>query len=140
MAQMFGVARIGRDAEVRFTPGGDAVVSLSLAFGYGKKVDGKKPVQWVDAALWGKRGEAMAPYLLKGQQVGVTLDDVHIETFTKGDQSEAFKLVGRVSSIEFAGSPPQQTGQQQARPAPQQQRAQAQPSNDYDSFDSDIPF
>ena len=106
MAQMFGVARIGRDAEVRYTAGGDAVVSLSLAFEYGKKVDNKKPVQWVDVALWGKRGEAMAPYLLKGQQVGVTLDEVHIETFTKADQSQGFKLVGRVSNIEFAGSPP----------------------------------
>lgn len=142
MAQMFGVARIGRDAEVRFTPAGDAVVSLSLAFEYGKKVDGKKPVQWVEGALWGKRGEAMAPYLLKGQQVGVTLDEVHIETFTKADQSLGFKLVGRVSNIEFAGSPPQQGTQQQARPAAQQQRPQPQPqqSQDFDSFDDDIPF
>lgn len=146
MAQMFGVARIGRDAEVRFTPAGDAVVSLSLAFEYGKKVDNKKPVQWVEGALWGKRGEAMAPYLLKGQQVGVTLDEVHIETFTKGDQSQGFKLVGRVSNIQFAGSPPQQGTQQQARPAAQQQRPQQQPAqqqapSDFDSFDdTDIPF
>lgn len=143
MAQMFGVARIGRDAEVRFTQGGDAVVSLSLAFEYGKKVDGKKPVQWVDGALWGKRGEAMAPYLLKGQQVGVTLEDVHIETYTKGDGSAGFKLSGKVSNIEFAGSPPQQ-GQQQAprqQPAPQprpQQNQQAAPPDDFD--DEMIPF
>lgn len=142
MAQMFGVARIGRDAEVRYTPTGDAVVSLSLAFEYGKKVDGKKPAQWVEGTLWGKRGEAMAPYLLKGQQVGVTLDDVHIETFIKADQSQGFKLVGRVSNIEFAGSPPQQGTQQQARPAAQQQRQPAQPpAQDFDSFDDDqIPF
>ena len=146
MAQMFGVARIGRDAEVRYTAGGDAVVSLSLAFEYGKKVDNKKPVQWVDAALWGKRGEAMAPYLLKGQQVGVTLDEVHIETFTKGDQSQGFKLVGRVSNIEFAGSPPQQQGQQPQQQRQQAPRAQpAQPAqqaaaSDYDSFDDNIPF
>ena len=141
MAQMFGVARIGRDAEVRYTASGDAVVSLSLAFEYGKKVDNKKPVQWVDAALWGKRGEAMAPYLLKGQQVGVTLDEVHIETFTKADQSQGFKLVGRVSNIEFAGSPPQQQPQQQRQPAPRPQQPQGQqPAPDFDSFDSDIPF
>ncbi|MCU1717352.1 single-stranded DNA-binding protein [Pseudomonas sp. 5P_3.1_Bac2] len=141
MAQMFGVARIGRDAEVRYTASGDAVVSLSLAFEYGKKTDGKKPVQWVDAALWGKRGEAMAPHLLKGQKVGVTLDDVHIETFTKADHSQGHKLVGRVSNIEFAGGPPQQQPQQARQPAP---RPAAQPAArqapDYDSFDDDIPF
>lgn len=143
MAQMFGVARIGRDAEVRYTAAGDAVVSLSLAFEYGKKVDNKKPVQWVDAALWGKRGEAMAPYLLKGQQVGVTLDEVHIETFTKADHSQGFKLVGRVSNIEFAGSPPQQQGQQpqqQRQQAPRPQPAQQAAASDFDSFDDDIPF
>lgn len=149
MAQMFGVARIGRDAEVRFTAGGDAVVSLSLAFEYGKKVDGKKPTQWVDGALWGKRGEAMAPYLLKGQQVGVTLDDVHIETFTKSDNTQGVKLSGKVSSIEFAGSPPQQSQQaprqqaatpQSARQQPPPRTQQSQPAPDYDSFDDQIPF
>lgn len=149
MAQMFGVARIVRDAEVRFTQSGDAVVSLSLAFEYGKKVDGKKPVQWVDGALWGKRGEAMAPYLLKGQQVGVTLDEVHIETFQKGDGSQGFKLSGKVSNIEFAGSPPQQSAQQPRQdqaarqPAPRQpvpqQNQQAAPP-DHDDFMDDIPF
>lgn len=149
MAQMFGVARLGRDAEVRYTPSGDPVASLSLAFEYGKKVDGKKPVQWVDAALWGKRAEVMAPYLLKGQQIGVTLDDVHIETFTKADQTLGFKLAGRVSNIEFAGSPPQQQAAPQAAPARQQAaprqaaprpQAAQQPAPDYDSFDDDIPF
>ena len=144
MAQLFGVAGIGRDAEVRYTAAGEPVVSLSLAFDYGKKENGKKPTQWVDGTLWGKRGEAMAPYLLKGQKVGVTLDDVHIETFTKGDGSQGFKLAGRVSNIEFAGSPPQQNGQQQQRQAaperqaPRQQSQQAAPP-DFDPND-DIPF
>lgn len=141
MAQMFGVARIGRDAEVRFTKEGEPVVSLSLAFEYGKKVDGKRPVQWVDGAFWGKRAEAMAPYLLKGQQIGVTVDDVHIETFQKGDGSQGFKLAGKVGVIDFAGS--RQGGEQPATPAaarqpaprPQQSQQSAPPD-----FDDDIPF
>jgi len=146
MAQLFGVAGIGRDAEVRYTATGEPVVSLSLAFDYGKKENGKKPTQWVDGALWGKRGEAMAPYLLKGRKVGVTLDDVHIETFTKGDGSQGFKLAGRVSNIEFAGSAPQHSGQQQAataaaarQPAPRQQSQQAAPPEFDDDLDG-IPF
>lgn len=32
-----GLARIGKDAEVRYTPGGAAVANVSLAFTYGKK-------------------------------------------------------------------------------------------------------
>ena len=39
-----GLARIGKDAEVRYTPGGTAVANVSLAFTFGKKGDdGKRP-------------------------------------------------------------------------------------------------
>lgn len=148
MAQLFGLARLGRDAEVRFTQAGKPVATLALAFSYGKKENGQRPSQWVDAALWGDRAEALAPYLLKGQQLSVTVDDVHIETFPKNDGTQGHKLTWRVSNIEFAGSPPQQNGQSQpaAQAAPRQQaqqprqQSQPQPAPNYDSFDDDIPF
>ena len=146
MAQLFGLARLGRDAEVRFTQAGKPVATLALAFDYGKKENGKRPSQWVDAALWGERAETLAPYLLKGQQLGVTVDDVHIETFQKNDGTQGHKLTGRVSNIEFAGSAPQQNSQAQPQQRPQQQSRpqqaapQQQPAPDYDSFDDDIPF
>ena len=76
----FGLARIGRDVEIRHTAGGDAVASLSLAFTYGRKgEDGKRPTQWVDASIWGKRAEALAQYLTKGSLVAVTLEDVAVQ-------------------------------------------------------------
>src|SRR5512139_2415973 len=53
-----GLARIGKDAEVRYTPSGTAVANVSLAFTFGKKGDdGKRPTQWVDASLWGQRAD-----------------------------------------------------------------------------------
>ncbi|MNJ36093.1 single-stranded DNA-binding protein [compost metagenome] len=94
----------------------------------------------------------MAPYLLKGQQLHFTIDDAHVETYTKADHSQGVKLTGRVIIIKFAASPPQQSqqGGQQPQPRPQQRpqsRPQAQPQNqqgvpgpDYESFDDDIPF
>ncbi|MFU1914969.1 single-stranded DNA-binding protein [Bordetella avium] len=112
MAQLFGMARLGRDVEVRYTQSGEAVASLSLAFEYGKKGrDGKRPTQWGEGSLWGQRAEALAPYLLKGSRFSVTMDDVHIETFSRPDGTEGHKLVGRVSNLEFGGAaqrPPQQ--------------------------------
>ncbi|SOY65641.1 Single-stranded DNA-binding protein [Cupriavidus phytorum] len=137
MIQLFGLARLGRDAELRSTSGGDSVASLSLAFNYGRKGDdGKKPTQWVDGSIWGKRAEALAPYLTKGSLVTVTIEDAHIETFKKSDGSEGTKLIGRVTAIDLAGG-----GERQAAPAPapaprQPQRAPAGGS----SFDDDIPF
>lgn len=99
-----GLFRIGRDAEVRRTNTGDSVASLSLAFDYGKRDEsGNRPTQWVDAALWGKRAEALAPHLTKGKQVFATLEEPHIESYAKSDGTTGVKLTARVGTIEFAG-------------------------------------
>lgn len=146
MPQLTDIGRIGRDAELRYTTGQNptAVVSLTLACDYGRKVDGKKPTQWVEAVIFGKQAEALAPYLLKGQMMHFTIDDVHIEEFTRADKTLGNKLTGKVIVIKFAGAPPQAQNQpQQSRPAQQQSRpAPQQPQNqpaDFDNFD-DVPF
>lgn len=144
MPQLFGLARLGRDAEVRFTTAGDPVASLSLAFNYGRKgEDGKRPTQWVDGSLWGKHAEALAPYLLKGVSVAVTVDDIHIEHFKKGDGTPAVKLAGRVTSIELAAGGERQT----AAPPPAAVKRHApvpvpaSTGTSFDDMDSDlIPF
>ena len=132
----FGLARIGRDVEVRTTAQGEPVASLSLAFSYGRKgEDGRRPTQWVDAALWGKRAEALAPYLLKGGLIAVTLEDVHIETY-HGKNGEGVKLVGRVMDIELAGG--KQDGGE--RPTAVQRPAPRPASSGFDDMNDDIPF
>ena len=138
MAQLFGLARIGRDVELR-QAGTDMVANISLAFSYGKKgADNKRPTQWVDASIWGKRAEALAPYLLKGGLVSVTLEDVCIETY-QGKNGEASKLVGRVSQIELAGGGQAQPAQQ-AAPTHQPQRQVQQKSGGFPNQDDDIHF
>lgn len=133
----FGLARIGRDVELRRTGGGDAVISLSLAFTYGRKgEDGKRPTQWVDAALWGKRAEALAPYLVKGGLVAVTLEEVHIETY-QGTNGPGHKLAGKVLDIELAGGNDKPAAA--PRPAAAPARAPA-PASGFDSDDETIPF
>ena len=136
----FGLARIGRDVELRRTAGGDAVISLSLAFTYGRKgEDGKRPTQWVDAALWGKRAEALAPYLIKGGLVSVVLEEVHIETYITRDGGSGSKLAARVLDIELAGGgerAPQQAATPRAAPAAKPAPA----GSGFDDMDDDIPF
>jgi single-strand DNA-binding protein len=146
MLQAFGRAIIGRDCEVRYTPEGTAVANLSLAFSYGRKgEDGKRPTQWVDASLWGKQAESMASYLVKGQAVVVVLEDVHIETFKRSDNTVGSKLAARVASIEFAGPAPQQSEAPAPAPQPKQRPAPTRPApasaaSGFDDMDDDIPF
>lgn len=141
MAQLFGMARLGRDAELRYTQDGIAVAGLALAFEYGKKgPDGKRPTQWVEASIWRQRAEALTPYLLKGTRLSVVVDDVHVETFQKNDGTQGVKLVGVVSTIEFGGSPNSGSQQQAPTPQPQRQPPPQQPAASLADMDSDIPF
>lgn len=135
----YGLARLGRDAELRTTSNGDTVATLALAFT--RRVKGEKLTQWVDGALWGKRAESLAPYLLKGGLVAVTLEDVHIETFTS-QKGDGHKLAGRVIDVELAGG-----GERTAAPAPRQAPAPrpapatAPMGSGFEDMDDDsIPF
>lgn len=144
--QIIGVARLGKDCELRHIQSGDAVTNLSLAYNYGKKdQQGNRPSQWIEGVLWGKRAEGLVQYLVKGQQVCVTLDDVHTEEYTKNSGGTGFKLVGTVTNIEFVGSKPDNAGQQQqarpaADPAPRARPLYQPPARNNDDFESDIPF
>jgi single-strand DNA-binding protein len=138
-----GLARLGRDAEVRYTPGGDAVCNLSLAVNYGQKPagGGDRPTQWIDASLWGKRAEALAQYLVKGSSHCFTLEDIHLETY-QGKNGEGVKLVARVLDVELG---PRAGGDQPAsQPAPRQSapasRPQTKPAPNFSDMDDDIPF
>jgi single-strand DNA-binding protein len=116
--KLIGLARLGRDVELRTTPQGEVVCNLALAYNYGRKdSDGKQQSTWVEAALWGKRADALQQYLVKGQLLCVTLSDLHIETYQKNDGTGGSKLIARVDDVEFAGSAPgqQSGGQQQGR-------------------------
>ena len=156
---LIGPARLGKDAELRFLQDGTPVANLALAFNYGPKdQNGKRATQWVDAALFGDRATKLQPYLLKGTQIDVHLSDPHIETYTARDGTQGFKMVARLSHLEFVGSAPQQQDgqqaqQQQRQPAPQQsqreQRLNSQhqqsrptprPAQNFSDMDDDIPF
>lgn len=135
MAQIVGVFRLGRDAEVRYIPSGDAVCNLSLAFNYGKKQsDGNRPSQWIDASLWGKRAESLAQYLTKGALIYAVIGDPHIEEY-EGRNGPGHKLSGTILELEFAGGKREEA----AAPAPKQETKPGAnvPAADYND---DIPF
>lgn len=134
MANLVGLFALGGDAELRYMPNGEPVLNLSLAFNYGpKENDGKRASQWIDAGLYGKRAESMAPHLTKGTKIYAVLEDPHIETWKKKDDTQGVKLVARVSSLEFASSNRQTNGQGESK-APKESRG----PKSYD--DTDVPF
>jgi single-strand DNA-binding protein len=66
------VGHLGRDAELKYTPSGAAVASLSLAVT--KKWKDKDDQQqertnWFRVSVWGKTAESRADYLKKGKAI-----------------------------------------------------------------------
>jgi len=141
---MTGLARLGADAELRYTSSGEPVANLRLAFGYGQKdSDGSRPTQWIDAALFGKRAELLAMHLKKGTAIDVVIADPHIEAWTKKDKTTGYKLVGKVLDFEFAGTwrdaGAGQTAGKTQHAAGSPSRAVA-PSSEFDDLEDDVPF
>ena len=149
--KMIGMARLGRDPELRVLPDGTPVLNMALAVNYGKKgQDGNRPTQWIEAAMFGQRAETLASLLVKGSAHCFMLSDVHVETYDKRDGSgQGVKLAARVDDVEFG---PRQEGaaqQRTAAQAPQQgydaprQSPPAPParsSSGFENMDDDIPF
>jgi single-strand DNA-binding protein len=68
------VGNLGRDAELRYTPGGAAVAKFSLATTerWTDKSGGQQErTEWHNIDIWGKQAETLTEYLRKGKQVYV---------------------------------------------------------------------
>lgn len=140
-----GVARLGRDIEIRQTANGTAVASLSLAYEYGQRDhEGKRATQWIDATLWGEQAIKLQAHLIKGTVLTVAMRDVRIEAFTRRDGTPGTKLAATIQSLEF--TPRQREKEASSTPAaprpPRAASAKAAPAmaNDPAPFDDDIPF
>jgi single-strand DNA-binding protein len=67
------VGRLTRDAELKYTAGGQAVCKFSIAINRRRKNGDQweNEANYFDIVLWGKTGEALINYLTKGKTVGV---------------------------------------------------------------------
>ena len=140
---------LGRVAEVRYTPNGDSVVSFSVGVkaGFGEKAS----TTWARCSMFGKRGESVAPFLTKGQLVGVSGELSMREWQDKEGQTRSsievrvsdLTLLGRKDEQSRGGSGVGSGGGQgydaPARPQPprNQVRSNPQPMND---LDDEPPF
>mgnify|MGYP001289403650 CR=1 FL=1 len=133
------IGRCTRDAELKYTSGGMAVCKFAIAVNRRKK----NGDQWVDEAsffdvvAWGKIGEALNQYLVKGKQVAVE-GELHQNRWEQDGQSRS-KVEINADNIQLLGG-----GTEQAAPAPSKPRGQpaSVPEEDYGprDFPDDIPF
>lgn len=133
------IGRLTRDAELKYTSGGMAVCKFSIAVNKRRK----QGEQWVDEAnffdivLWGKSGETLNQYLVKGKQVAVE-GELHQNRWEQDGQSRS-KIEINANNVQLLGG-----GESQGAPrsTPPRAPAMAGSSDDYvpPDFPDDVPY
>jgi len=150
--------RLGRDSETRFTAGGMAICSFTVAVDYG--YGDNKGTNWLRCSLFGKRAEGKLPqYLVKGTQVAIS-GELRVREYTDKDGIKRTSVEVSVNDLDLIGGRNDQQGggsqgyqQQQGGSFPTHGGGQQAPSRqnkpdpfaDSPSFnnapvDDDIPF
>ncbi len=107
---------VGKSAEVRHLPSGQAVLSVNVAneVGWGEK----KQTLWVRVTLWGKRAEGeLKNFLVKGQQVFVS-GELMMSEYTANDGTRKTQLELNANILDLLGKQEQAHGNNYERPTP----------------------
>jgi single-strand DNA-binding protein len=99
------VGNLGRDAELRYTPGGAPVSTFNLACTEKWRDKGgqlQERTEWVRVVLWGKAAESLNEYLFKGKQVYVE-GKLQTRKWQARDGSDRYTTEVRADSIKLLG-------------------------------------
>ena len=99
------IGNLGRDPEMRYTPGGQAVTQFSVATNRNYRDpqgEWQSETEWFRVVVWGDQGERVAEYLRKGHKVYV---EGRLQTRQWEDQSGNKRyttelIANRVQSLE----------------------------------------
>ena len=93
------IGRLGQDPELKYTPGGKAVVNFSMATSEtwtDKSGEKQEKTEWHNIVMWEKLAEVAAEYLKKGSLVYI---EGPIQTRTwegqDGHKNKATEIVGK---------------------------------------------
>jgi single-strand DNA-binding protein len=131
------VGNLGKDAELRYTPGGTAVATLRLATtDRFKDKDGqwKDQTEWHTVVIWDKTAESLAEYLRKGKQIYV---EGRLQTRSWDDREGKKRYTTEVRGdriVLLGGRGPQAEREEPAAPPAEPPREATELTDD------DIPF
>src|SRR5581483_9087830 len=100
------VGNLGRDAELRYTPGGAAVSKFSIAtteVWNDKSGQRQERTEWHNIDLWGKQAESLSEYLVKGKQVYVE-GRLQTDEYTDKDGNKRKSTKVRCDKVVLLGS------------------------------------
>ena len=105
------VGNLGRDPEMRYTPGGQAVTNISVATNRrytDSSGEQRDETVWFRVSVWGKQAEATNQYLSKGRQVLVegrliADENGNPKTFSRQDGTTGTSFEVSAQTVRFLG-------------------------------------
>ena len=134
------VGNLGNDPEVKYTQGGMAITSISLATtSVRKDKDGntQERTEWHRVKFFGKLGEIAGEYLKKGSQVYVE-GSIRYDKYTGQDGVEKYSTDIVADEMQMLGGRSEQGNTSSARQPQRVKRRDTAPADDFE--DSEIPF
>lgn len=131
--------RLTRDAELKYTNSGFAILQFSVANNYSKKVGDRweDEANFFDVKVLGKMGEAIAQYMLKGKQVFIQ-GALRQERWKTNEGENRSKILIMAEHVQLVG------GARDERPeAPSSDDVapwERPPDGDVLDFQDDVPF
>jgi len=103
------VGNLGRDPDIRYTPGGQAVANFTMATterwndASGEK---KERTEWHRIVVWGKQAEIVGEYLKKGRQVYVE-GSLQTREWTDREGNKRYTTEVRAQRVQMLGGRPE---------------------------------
>jgi single-strand DNA-binding protein len=140
------IGNLGRDPELRYTPGGQAVANFTLATTEqwtNKGGEREERTEWHRIVAWGRQAELCAQYLAKGRSVYVEGRIQTREWENKEGQKQRTTEIHALT-IQFLGGPRGAAGGAGGRPAGRSDASEGAPEetsgNAPPPAEDDIPF
>jgi single-strand DNA-binding protein len=140
------IGNLGKDPEVRYTAGGTAVASFSIATTEkfkGKSGDWEEKTEWHNITLWARLAEIAGEYLSKGKTVYIE-GRLQTRKWQDKDGKDRYttEIVGE--KMQMLSGKGDGGGGQQQRPASRPSQQDHSQSNSYEepvfNPDDEIPF
>lgn len=131
------IGNLGKDPELRYTPGGQAVASFSLATGEKwKDKDGvmQDRTEWHNIVVWGRQAEIAKNYLSKGRQIYIE-GRIQTRSWEDKDGNKRYTTEIVAQRLNFLGSREQSSASADAETPPP-----VPPETELAGEDDDLPF
>ncbi|HEX4932997.1 MAG TPA: single-stranded DNA-binding protein [Gemmatimonadaceae bacterium] len=134
------IGNLGRDPEIRYTPGGSPVANFTMATTErwtdpnGEK---KEKTEWHRIVVWGKQAEIAAEYLRKGRQVYIE-GSLQTREWTDRDGNKRYTTEVKAQRLQLLGRAEDRAPVGASTAGPAAADEVAEPGGGYG--EDDIPF